>query len=615
MFNQIFEHNGVNRTGTECEGSSSSKCSPAQQRGLGRHPATARMKWDKEVNKVVMECFYRSRPFNEEGKPIRGYRQRMFREWKDRGMFETTEQRLYDQARAIRKNGWLSELELEMIRRKIENEAQLVVDGIVAEVNVTDDGIMGGVNMDLRLDEIGGEGDGIMNEPIDVVDVGEHYDDISQENGNMVAELKQIILEGRTSDGIIFKKVNKRSLRAQTERVNSVMNFVKMKNITETNKLLNAASVWVADQMGLKRFEINRKKEPWWKWRIEHDIKSLKHDIHLLHRESKGELGNKTQWKLKHLEEKYRVRRKGINTVIEELKQKILAMSAKEKRYEQRITQFRQNRIFNVDQKKIYTEFNGSALRSTDVPNAEESRKFWGEIWSIEKKHSKTANWLKQLKEEMSNEHHAQEGLVISVDKIKKQCRRMPTWKAPGRDKVQGFWIKSMTNLHERIAEQLNKILIGENELPAWMTYGHTLLCQKDVPKGNAVENYWPITCLPLMWKLLTGVIAEDMYTYLEKENLLPNEQTGCKHNSRGMKNQLLIDETVLKDCRKRNTNRAMAWIDYKKAYDLVPHSWIKECLELMGIAENVRELLEKSMKQWKLSLTSNGNELGDVSQ
>ena len=35
--------------------------------------------------------------------------------------------------------------------------------------------------------------------------------------------------------------------------------------------------------------------------------------------------------------------------------------------------------------------------------------------------------------------------------------------------------------------------------------------------------------------------------------------------------------------------------------------------MELMGIAENVRELLEKSMKQWKLSLTSNGNELRDV--
>ena len=129
------------------------------------------------------------------------------------------------------------------------------------------------------------------------------------------------------------------------------------------------------------------------------------------------------------------------------------------------------------------------------------------------------------------------------------------------------------------------------------MTYGHTILCQKDVSKGNAVENYRPVTCLPLMWKLLTGVTAEEMYTYLEGENLLTNEQKGCKRKSRGTKDQLLIDKTVLKDCRKRHTNLAMTWIDYKKAYDLVPHSWIKECMELMGIAENVRELLEKSMK------------------
>ena len=391
------------------------------------------------------------------------------------------------------------------------------------------------------------------------------------------------------------------------------MKFVKTKNITETNKLINAASVWVADQMGLKKFEICRRKEPWWKRRIENDMKNLKHDINILHRESKGELGSKRRWKLKDLEEKYRVRKKGINTVIEELKQRIVAKSAKQKRYEQRITQFKQNRTFNVDQKKIYMELNGSAIRSTDAPNAEESINFWGGIWSVEKEHNKKANWLKELKEEMSNKHHIQEGLVITVDMITRQCRKMPNWKAPGKDKVQGFWIKSMTNLHERIAEQLNGILIGENDLPGWMTYGHTILCQKDVSKGNAVENYRPITCLPLMWKLLNGVIAEEMYGYLEGENLLPNEQKGCKRKSRGTKDQLLIDKTVLKDCRKRHTNLAMAWIDYRKAYDFIPHSWIKECMELMGIAENVRELLVKSMKQWKLLLTSNGNELGDV--
>ena len=57
-----------------------------------------------------------------------------------------------------------------------------------------------------------------------------------------------------------------------------------------------------------------------------------------------------------------------------------------------------------------------------------------------------------------------------------------------------------------------------------------------------------------------------------------------------------------------------MGWIDYKKAYDMVPHPWILECLKLFGAAENIRSLLENSMKSWRTELTSNGQTLGTVS-
>ena len=38
-----------------------------------------------------MKPFYRIKLFDEEGKPIRGYRKRMIKEWRERGMFESTE--------------------------------------------------------------------------------------------------------------------------------------------------------------------------------------------------------------------------------------------------------------------------------------------------------------------------------------------------------------------------------------------------------------------------------------------------------------------------------------------------------------------------------------------
>ena len=103
------------------------------------------------------------------------------------------------------------------------------------------------------------------------------------------------------------------------------------------------------------------------------------------------------------------------------------------------------------------------------------------------------------------------------------------------------------------------------------------------------------------------------MYNYLEREKILPKQQKGCKRGSRGTKDQLLTDKTALKDCKKRHTNLSMAWIYYRKAYDLVPHSWVNECMEMFGIAENSRTFLQKSMQQWRLSLTANGGDLGEV--
>ena len=71
----------------------------------------------------------------------------------------------------------------------------------------------------------------------------------------------------------------------------------------------------------------------------------------------------------------------------------ILAKAAKISRYEQRIQQYRINRLFKVDQKKVYNEFNGQTGSSNgDIPNAEESRSFWSRVWSIERKQNKEAD-------------------------------------------------------------------------------------------------------------------------------------------------------------------------------------------------------------------------------
>ena len=108
----------------------------------------------------------------------------------------------------------------------------------------------------------------------------------------------------------------------------------------------------------------------------------------------------------------------------------------------------------------------------------------------------------------------------------------MPNWKSPGPDLVQGLWLKNFSSLHESVRLQLKECL-DSGFVPSWLTRGRTSLLQKDKSKGNAASNYRPITCLPLIWKLLTGVIADQIYTNLDQEKLLPQKKKGCSKGFR----------------------------------------------------------------------------------
>ena len=86
-----------------------------------------------------------------------------------------------------------------------------------------------------------------------------------------------------------------------------------------------------------------------------------------------------------------------------------------------------------------------------------------------------------------------------------------------------------------------------------------------------------------------------------------------CREGSRGTNDFLYIDRAVIKEVKSRNKYLAMAWIDYKKAYDMVPHLWIIECLDLFGVPENIKSLLVDSMEKWRVMLCSGNSELGEV--
>ena len=78
----------------------------------------------------------------------------------------------------------------------------------------------------------------------------------------------------------------------------------------------------------------------------------------------------------------------------------MVAKKTKVKRYEQRISQFRQNELFQVNQKQVY---NGEKQGDRIIPNSEDSIEFWSDIWGTRKEHNQHAEWLKSCRKQIEN--------------------------------------------------------------------------------------------------------------------------------------------------------------------------------------------------------------------
>ena len=84
------------------------------------------------------------------------------------------------------------------------------------------------------------------------------------------------------------------------------------------------------------------------------EIKELRKDLSQLESSKDKGISNFRHWE--RLERKYSIRVKRLNVVIEVLKQRITAFTAKIRRYQGWVDSYRQNRLFVNNQRQFYRE-------------------------------------------------------------------------------------------------------------------------------------------------------------------------------------------------------------------------------------------------------------------
>ena len=220
----------------------------------------------------------------------------------------------------------------------------------------------------------------------------ENIKGMSEEEKIMIKNIIKIAEHNVDEEVNGFKKVDRNLLKDWTMKVNAILKKIKYKNITETNRLIIVCTIFVGRRVDLKPNQRrgDEMKEPWWKSSIQQSIQELQKHINFLEQKRPGEIKKKDKCKV--IENKYRVKKKTLNVVTEELKQRMLVKVTKIKRHDQIIERYRINRLFQQDQKRVYQKLNGK-IESSKKHGTKESRRFWSKIWGTEKSHNKNAEW------------------------------------------------------------------------------------------------------------------------------------------------------------------------------------------------------------------------------
>ena len=268
------------------------RCS--RQGNIGRHHANPvisnKRKWTSQENKIVMECYLLSEL------KIRGYRKRMLSLWLQKSMFWVSEQRLVDQANTIRRNSWMTDLEIEELERKVTGSNSVIVEKARSVEAFPD--YMG---EDVRnfLPEMG---------------VEEQDDSLDEKEVDIVMEIAEVIERGRKDRLPALRNVAKEKLLEETAKVDKVLIKFKPQSITKTNELYDAGAVVVTNRLGLKIGKVARKKEPMWKRRLQSKIKELRKDLSQLEGSKDKDVSNFIHWE--RLERKYSIRVKRLNVFL-----------------------------------------------------------------------------------------------------------------------------------------------------------------------------------------------------------------------------------------------------------------------------------------------------------
>ena len=186
---------------------------------------------------------------------------------------------------------------------------------------------------------------------------------------------------------------------------------------------------------------------------------------------------------------------------------------------------------------------------------------------------------LKRVGEELSN-------ISITEEEVLEKLKKLNPSKSPGPD---GMHPRVLKETADAIAKPLTIIFnmsLQEGRLPSdWKIAHVTALFKKG--KHSSAGNYRPVSLTSVVCKLQESIIRDHMMKYLDDRELLSEDQHGFRAG-RSCVTQLLEIVEIWTSMLDEGGAIDVVYLDFKKAFDSVPHQRLLKKLAAYGFQGKV---------------------------
>ena len=200
------------------------------------------------------------------------------------------------------------------------------------------------------------------------------------------------------------------------------------------------------------------------------------------------------------------------------------------------------------------------------------------------------------------------ENFEITPQQVAKKLEKLNKFKSSGPDNIHPHLLRETAST---VSEPLSKIfqesLIAGETPEDWRSANVTPIFKKGDRTDPA--NYRPVSLTSQVCKVLESIVRDKMLEHLENNNLLSEQQHGFREGRSCLSNLLTTLEDWTKTIDEEDNCVDVAYLDFRKAFDLVSHKHLLLKLQKHGIDGQIGNWVKAFLENRKQKVVIRGKE------